>query len=166
MKSERVVEAALFSAGRPLKVSEIEEGTGIGADTIRKALKKLIVEYEDRETAIEVAKISGKYVMQLKEKYSSPAEMLAKTEVPKKYLKTASLIAYHQPIKQSDLIEMIGSKGYEHVKALHSLGLIKTKPYGATKVLSTTRKFLEYFGIDAKKPQEIKKWLAERIDAK
>lgn len=166
MKSERIVEAALFSAGRPLKVSEIEEVTGISKDTIRKALKKLIKEYEDRDTAMEIAKVSGKYAMQLKEDYSSPAEMLAQTEVPKKYLKTASLIAYHQPIKQSDLVEMVGSKCYEHVKALHDLGLIKYKPYGATKILSTTKKFLEHFGIDARRPEEIKKWLAERLGAK
>jgi segregation and condensation protein B len=163
MKSERAVEAALFSAGRPLKVSEIAHATGIGSDTVRKSLKKLISEYAKRDTSIEVARAGGKYVMQIKESFSSPAEMLAKTEVPKKYLKTASLIAYHQPIKQSDLVEMIGSKGYEHVKALRELGLISAKPYGATKVLKTTKKFLEHFGIDAKHPQEIKKWLSERI---
>jgi segregation and condensation protein B len=166
LKSERVVEAALFSAGRPLKVSEMSETTGISGDTIRKAVKNLMIEYEKKSTALEIAKVGSKYVMQLKEEYSSPAEMLAKTEVPKKYLKTASLIAYHQPIKQSDLVEMIGPKGYEHVKALHSLGLIKTKPYGQTKILTTTKKFLEYFGIDAKKPHEIKKWLADKIGAK
>lgn len=166
MKSERVVEAALFSAGRPLRVSEIESATGISSETIRKALKKLIKDYTAKDTAIEIAKVSGKYVMQLKESYSSPVEMLAKTKVPKKYLKTASLIAYHQPIKQSDLIEMVGSKGYEHVKALHGLGLISLKPYGATKKIRTTKKFLEYFGIDAKRPQEIKELLAERIGAK
>jgi segregation and condensation protein B len=165
MKSERAVEAALFSAGRPLKVSEIAQATGIGSDTIRKSLKKLMAEYAKRDTAIEVAKAGGKYIMQIKESFSSPAEMLAKTQVPKKYLKTASLIAYHQPIKQSDLVEMIGSKGYEHVKALKELGLISAKPYGATKVLKTTKKFLEHFGIDAKRPEEIKEWLSERIVA-
>jgi segregation and condensation protein B len=166
MKSERVVEAALFSAGKPLRVSEIAKATDLGADTVRKALKKLISEYEKRDTVIEVAKVAGKYVMQIKEDYSSPAEMLAATKVPKKYLKTASLIAYHQPIKQSDLVEMIGGKGYEHVKALKQLGLISTKPYGATKILKTTNKFLEQFGIDAKKPNEIKKFLADKIGAK
>jgi segregation and condensation protein B len=166
MKSERVVEAALFSAGRPLKVSEIVKGTGIGSDTVRKAVKKLISEYQMRETSIEVARVSGKYVMQIKDSFSDSAEMLAKTEVPKKYLKTASLIAYHQPIKQSDLVEMVGGKGYEHVKALKQLGLISTKPYGATKVLRTTQKFLEHFGIDAKRPDEIRKFLADKIGAK
>jgi segregation and condensation protein B len=166
MKSERVVEGALFSAGKPIKVSEITKATGIGSDTVRKALKKLISEYDERDTVIEVAKVAGKYVMQIKEDYSSPVEMLAKTKVPKKYLKTASLIAYHQPIKQSDLVEMVGGKGYEHVKALKQLGLISTKPYGATKILKTTNRFLEQFGIDAKKPNEIKKFLADKIGAK
>jgi segregation and condensation protein B len=165
MKSERVVEAALFSAGRPLKVSEIAKGTGIGSDTVRKAVKKLISEYQMRETSLEVARVSGKYVMQIKDSFSDSAEMLAKTKVPKKYLKTASLIAYHQPIKQSDLVEMIGGRGYEHVKALKKLGLISTKPYGATKVLRTTQKFLEHFGIDAKRPDEIKKFLEEKMGA-
>ena len=166
MRSERVVEAALFSAGRPLKASEIALATGIGAETVRKAIKKLTSEYKDRDTAIEISKVAGKYVMQLKEKYSEPAEMLAKTEIPKQYLKTASLIAYHQPIKQSDLVEMIGPRVYEHVRELQGLGVIKTKRYGATKILTTTKKFVESFGIDARKPEEIKKWLAKRIGAK
>ncbi len=166
MKSEQVVEAALFSAGRPLKVSEIAQATGIGVDTIRKAVKKLIKDYAHKDTAIEIAKVSGKYVMQLKDEFAHPAEMLAKTDIPKHYLKTASLIAYHQPIKQSDLVEMIGAKGYEHVRELQGLGVIKAKRYGATKILTTTKKFSETFGIDARKPEEIKKWLADRIGAK
>jgi len=118
MKKERVVEAALFSAGRPLRVSEIAHVTDISAETVRKAVKSLIEEYGSRETAMEIAKVGPKYVMQLKDDYAQPAELLAKTEVPKQYLKTAALIAYHQPIKQSDLVELIGSKGYEHVREL------------------------------------------------
>jgi segregation and condensation protein B len=166
LKTERVVEAALFSAGRPLKVTEIAGVTGCGNDAVRRALKELMKEYKGKQTAIEVAKVGVKYVMQLKDQYATPAEMLAKTEIPKKYLKTAALIAYHQPIKQSDLVEMIGPKGYEHVRELKKLGVINTKRYGATKILSTTTKFIETFGINAKKPEEIKKWLEKKIKAK
>jgi segregation and condensation protein B len=166
MKSERVVEAALFSAGRPLRVSEIEQVTGIGKDAVRRALKKLVTDYKGRDCAIEVSKVGVKYVMQLKDEFTQPAEMLGKTEIPKQYLKTASLIAYHQPIKQSDLVEMIGGKGYEHVRELHKLGVVSTKRYGATKILTTTTKFIESFGIDAKRPEDIKKYLADKIGAK
>ncbi len=163
MKTERVVEAALFSAGRPLRVSEIEEVTGIGKDAIRRALKTLVLEYNKKDTSIEISKVGVKFVMQLKDEFAQPAQMLAKTEIPKQYLKTASLIAYHQPIKQSDLVEMIGGKGYEHVRELSKLGVISTKRYGATKILTTTTKFIESFGIDAKKPEDIKRYLEEKI---
>lgn len=163
MKTERVVEAALFSAGRPLRVSEIEEVTGIGKDAIRRALKTLVLKYNKKDTSIEISKVGVKFVMQLKDEFAQPAQMLAKTEIPKQYLKTASLIAYHQPIKQSDLVEMIGGKGYEHVRELSKLGVISTKRYGATKILTTTTKFIESFGIDAKKPEDIKRYLEEKI---
>jgi segregation and condensation protein B len=166
VKKERVVEAALFSAGRPLRVSEIAEATNMGADTVRKAVKSLIEEYGARDCAIEIVKVGPKYVMQLRNEYTDPAEMLAKTEVPKQYLKTAALIAYHQPIKQSELVEMIGSKGYEHVRELLGLGVIRGKRYGATKILTTTTKFVESFGIDATRPEELKQWLEERVGSK
>jgi segregation and condensation protein B len=166
MKKERVVEAALFSAGRPLRVSEIAQATDIGGDTVRKAVKSLMKEYGTRDSAMEIAKVGAKYVMQLRDEYAQPAEMLAKTEVPKQYLKTAALIAYHQPVKQSDLVEMIGSKGYEHVRELLKLGVIRGKRYGATKILSTTTKFVESFGIDATRPEELKQWLEEKVGSK
>jgi len=166
MKKERVVEAALFSAGRPLRVSEIAQVTDISADIVRKAVKTLMIEYGSRETAMEIAKVGPKYVMQLRDEYAQPAELLAKTEVPKQYLKTAALIAYHQPIKQSDLVELIGSKGYEHVRELLKLGVIRGKRYGATKILTTTTKFVESFGIDATRPEELKQWLEEKVAAK
>jgi segregation and condensation protein B len=163
LRSETVVEAALFSAGKPLKISEISDATGLGSDTVRKAVRKLAVEYNDRDSAMEIVSISSKYVMQLREDLTTSAQKLARTEIPKKYLKTVSLIAYHQPLKQSELVEMVGNKGYEHVRALCGFGLITARPYGATKRLKTTRRFLEYFGIDAKKPEEIKRWLEERL---
>lgn len=166
VNKERIVEAALFSAGRPLRVSEIAGVTGMGAETVRKAVKSLMEEYVSRDSAMEIAKVGPKYVMQLRDEYARPAEMLAKTEVPKQYLKTAALIAYHQPIKQSELVEMIGSKGYEHVRELLGLGVIRGKRYGATKILTTTTKFVESFGIDATQPEELKQWLEEKVVSK
>jgi segregation and condensation protein B len=162
LSDENIVEAALFSSGRPLKLSEIEAATSLNAQAARRAIKRLIAEYEKRDSAIEIVKLANKYSMQLKEEYSGPAFTLSAIEIPRKYLKTAALIAFHQPIKQSELAEMAGGKVYEHVKALQESGMIRSKPYGNTKILSTSKKFLDHFGIDAKKPEEIKRWLAER----
>jgi segregation and condensation protein B len=87
-------------------------------------------------------------------------------DIPKRLLKTLALIAYHQPLKQSELLEMVGQKVYDHVKELHKLGLILESPQGQTKILTTSSRFPEYFGIKTTKRDDIKKWMAERVGIK
>ena len=163
LKRTRItVEAILFSAGRPLSLSELENETGLDKRLISKVLKRLIREYRRRDTALEVAKVGRKYTMQLKPIHVEKARGVAELEIPLKLLKTVALIAYHQPITQHKLKLMIGSKVYDHVKELHSLGLIHRKPYENTKMLRTTHRFPEYFGIDSVNKDKIKRWLAEK----
>ena len=103
MKSERLIEAALFSAAGPVTVTELKEASGLDVRTIRSALKNLADEYNSSDRAIEIAKMGPRYAMQVKKEYSTPAARLADLSVPKDVLKTASLIAYYQPILQSKL---------------------------------------------------------------
>jgi segregation and condensation protein B len=161
-----VVEAALFSAGRPVSVEEIGEATGLDPETIRTTLKKLIRSSRNRDTSLEVVKAGAKYAMQLKSELVPAAAKLAQMDIPKRLLKTLALIAYHQPLKQSELLEMVGQKVYDHVKELHKLGLILESPQGQTKILTTSSRFPEYFGIKTTKREEIKKWMAERVGIK
>ena len=165
-KPERIVEAALFSSGRPVSVEEIQEATGLDPDLIRKTLRKLIRSFRNRDIAIEVSKAGHKFGMQVKQEFISTAAKLAKTDIPLRLLKTLALIAYHQPVKQSELLEMVGPKVYEHVKDLHKLGMILESPQGQTKILSTSSKFPEYFGIKTSKREDIKKWMAEKMGIK
>ena len=101
--------------------------------------------------------------MILKPEYAEHAAKLAQMEIPLKVLKTAALIAYHQPLKQSQLVMMIGSKAYDHVKELREIGLIKFRRDGPTKLLSTTPRFQDYFAIDAVDRDGIKQWLAKKV---
>ena len=87
-------------------------------------------------------------------------------EIPKKLLKTLALIVYHQPIKQSELQNILGPKVYEHVKELHELGLIRTRREGKTKILTTTKRMPEYFGISTTDKEEIRKWLIKKLKGK
>ena len=87
-------------------------------------------------------------------------------EIPKKLLKTLALIVYHQPIKQSELQNILGPKVYEHVKELHELGLIRTRREGKTKILTTTKRMPEYFGISTTDKEEITKWLIKKLKGK
>jgi segregation and condensation protein B len=161
-----VVESALFSAGRPLSVEEISEATDIALNAVKKHMNELIKEYGSKGGSIEIAQVGAKYAMQLRPAYAVHATRLAQMEIPLKVLKTAALIAYHQPVAQSDLKKLIGAKVYEHVEELHALGLIRTKKVGQTKTITTTPRFNEYFGIAEITKDGIKNWLANKVGIK
>ena len=163
MKEVYIVESALFSAGRPLSAEEISEATDMPLKAVRGYLKKLVGMYSDREGSLEVSRVGDRYAMQLKPEYAEHARQLAQMEIPLKVLKTAALIAYHQPIKQSDLKNMIGEKAYDHVAELKDLGLIRLRAFERTKMISTTERFAEYFGIDSQKSDYIKEWLLKKV---
>lgn len=160
----RIIEAALFSAGTPLSSEELKELTDLTESKIKSTLKLLIDEYNQRESALEIAQVGEKYSMQLKTEYAPHVQKFAPMEIPVKVLKTAALIAYHQPIRQRDLFDMVGYKVYEHAKILHELGLIRRRESGRTKIITTTERFSEYFGIASTDREEIKKWLMEKVN--
>lgn len=162
MDSIRIVEAVLFSASRPLRVADIAKETGLSQTTIRQAIKDLTAEYDERKSAIEIAKIGPSYSMQLREAMSDVVIPFAEKEVPEEALKTAAMVGYHQPILQSDLVKMLGTGVYDHVRTLRSLGLIKVRRMGHTLELTTTKRFSEYFGIQSTDREGIKRWLESR----
>jgi segregation and condensation protein B len=162
----RIIEAALFSTGAPIGIEELKESTDLTEKVIKEALKLLIAEYNERETALEVAKVGDKYAMQLRPQYANHVTKFAEMEIPLKVLKTAALIAYHQPVRQRDLFDMVGSKVYDHVKILHELGLVRKREAGRTKMITTTERFSEYFGISTTDRSEIKRWLIEKLNVK
>lgn len=166
MSSDRVVEAALFSAAKPVTVSELREASGLDVRTIRTALGRLMDEYNSSDRAIEIAKMGPRYAMQVKSEYTSPAAKLADLKIPRDVLKTASLIAYYQPVLQSKLSDLLGSKIYTHVRTLEELGLIRTRPRKNSIELTTTKRFIETFGIDARSRDEVKAWIEGELSRK
>lgn len=166
MNERGIVEAALFSAGRPVAVEEIAQSTGLPQENVRQLLKGLAGDYESRGSAVEVAKVGEKWTMQIGMEYTDRAQAFAPPEIPKDLLKTAALIAYHQPILQSDLFDMVGSKVYEHTQTLESLNLINKKPSGRSFELTTTRYFVEFFGLKETNREGIRRLLAEKAGVK
>ena len=163
MKTIYVVEAALFSAGRALSVDEISERTSLGKGVITKACEELRKVYAERESILEVGKAGTKWSMQVRKQGAEPAAKFAAMEIAPKLLKTLALIAYHQPMKQSELCDMVGSRVYDHVPELKERGLIKTRKEGQTKIITTTALFPEYFGLDAATPEQIRMALAKAV---
>ena len=159
----RIVEAALFSAGKPLLVEEISQATKLETESVKDALKELQKEYESRDTALEVGRAGQKWAMQIRTVFAERAKHLAAMEIPAKVLRTLALIAFHQPLKQSELKSMIGSVVYDHVAELRERGMITAREDGITRILTTTDRFLEYFGIDATDREGIKTAIAKKV---
>ncbi|MEM0501953.1 MAG: SMC-Scp complex subunit ScpB [Thermoplasmata archaeon] len=164
MEVKQLVEAALFSSDEPVKISDLTKYLRIDNKSAYKAIKELQKEYNERNSSIEIVRIGKRYVMQLKEEYREMVNVFGKPELDKDVLKTLAIIAYYQPIKQSDLRELVGEKIYEHVKILKGKKLIKSKNYGKTTILSLTKNFNTYFGISAMDSQSIKKYLADKLN--
>ena len=158
MDPDRVVEAVLFSSSSPVKVAEIAEKSELSQDVVRRALQRLIAEYAVRECSMEVVKTGMKYSMQLRKDYVHFSASYSVREIDAGVVKTAAIIVYNQPILQSDLAKKRGSNVYDDIRALRHLGLITGKKTGQTLLLSTTKKFSEYFGISTRK-EDIKEWM-------
>ena len=166
LREERLVESVLFSASKPVGIEEIKEASGLSKKKVTEALENLIQTYNverKKETSIEVIKAGDKYTMQVKKKFFDQSVMIAKPEIQNRHLKTLALIAFHQPVKQSNLRRMVGPKVYDHVDELSAMKLIYAKKHGTTEMLTTTKLFPEYFGIDTTKPEEIREFLAKKV---
>lgn len=162
MSDRGIVEAALYSAGKALTVEELVRVTGFDEAVVKEHLRALARDYKKRDSAIEVTQIGTRWTMQIRQEYTERARTFAPPEIDRDLLKTAALIAYHQPILQSDLFDMIGEKVYEHTKALEDLRLITRKPSGRSLELTTTRYFAEFFGLKTTNREGIRKIMAQR----
>lgn len=157
-ESTLIVEAILFSSGRALHPSDIASASGIDVKEVRKALRKLSRNYATRSTALEIVRTGEKFSMQIKKGFSRPAMTLAPTEMPRDLLRTMAVIAYSQPILQSELARKRGPRVYEEIARLRDMGLVSVRPRGHTLELTTSNRFAEFFGIEAKNSSEVRKF--------
>ncbi len=144
------IEAALYSAGRPLTIEEIIRASGTESRTkTLTILTNLMKKTKSSFKALEIVILpDGSYVFQLKPEYSSVIRRYAsKPILPKATLKTLSYIAYMQPISSKQLLEIRGSGVYAHLKELRQLDFISHQNVGRLRIYSTSEKFQKYFGI-------------------
>ncbi len=144
------IEAALYSAGRPLKIEDIIRASG--TESRKKTLELLNDIMKKTKSAFKALEVvilpDESYVFQLKPEYTSTVKRYASTPVlPNAALKTLSYIAYSQPISSKQLVETRGSGVYAHLKELRQLDFITHQNVGRLKIYTTSEKFQKYFGI-------------------
>ena len=162
MNARGAVEAALLCASCPLRVRDIADRTGLSDAKVREMLKILQEEYDERGSAIRISKIGPDFVMRLRDEYLDYSDKFTDAELTKGMMKTLSAIAYNQPILQSELFKTIGSRIYDDVPVLVEKGFVNAKKVGQTKELTITKKFMEYFGVEATSKKDIRKWLDQQ----
>ena len=148
MELKSRIEAVLFVTANPLEIKEIAEILGADEVETENAMLDLILDYSSREGALEIDDENG-YILQVKNDYLDIVEKLCPVELSPPVLKTLTVIALKEPIRQSVLKEMRGSTAYDHVQELVKKGLIsRTRDKnGRSFNIKTTPKFAEYFKL-------------------
>lgn len=142
------IEATLFIIGKAVTIEEIAEILQENPDDIEGELTDLMMDYASRESALEVDDENG-YIIQVREEYKDIVEKLVPVELKPAILRTLTVIALKEPIRQSRLKELRGANAYEHVAELLEKGLIsrKKEKNNRSYTLKTTPKFAEYFKL-------------------
>lgn len=161
VSDKEVIEAALFAAGGAIDALTLAKLTGKKKKQAISLALELVNEYSLRESGLEVIDLGERYVMQVKPKYTDMVRPFAPKEMSAPMLRTLSMIAYHQPLVQSDLVDMRGNSAYDHIRELKERGFVEALPHGRTRLLRTTPLFADYFGLESNDPDLVKKKIVE-----
>jgi segregation and condensation protein B len=165
----RLLEAALYVAGRPLNINELCSVLSTRSkNKTAKYLKLLMQEYSARNTALEILALKDeRYVLQLKADFTPLVKKLVNRPLLSSGpLKTLSYIAYRQPVSQKRVILTRGQHAYGHVKLLRDMGLVAAERSGRSMTLRTTDYFADYFGLTqdtATMKRELKRIFGEAL---
>ena len=153
----QIIEAALLSASRPLKIEEIQRLFPKDQAPDKEDIKETLNEIEElcANRGVELKRVSSGYRMQVKQSLSKYIAKLWE-EKPQKYtkatLETLALIAYRQPITRGEIEEIRGvSVGTQLIRGILERGWIKIVGQrdvpGRPSLYATTKEFLDYFDL-------------------
>ena len=161
---DTLLEATLFGAGRSMTVADLSLALGYDEDEMLDSLYSLRSTLKRRRGgALQVAEVGDRWAIEVKPEIANHLPKETKTEIPQKLLKAAALIAYHQPMAQSRLVELLGQKAYDYVRELAQLGMIDRRKDGNTRRLITTRRFSQAFGCPYTDRKKVKQWFREQV---
>lgn len=157
--TKAILEALLFINERPIEVNELVQVLEISRTETEKALGELSSEYAQRSSGICIVKIAGGYQMCSAPKTETWVQKMYQERTKQKLstasLETLAIVAYKQPITRVEIEAIRGVNVDGVARKLSELGLIKIAGrkdvIGKPFLYITTRKFLEYFGINTLK---------------
>ena len=143
------VEAVLFTLGKFVSLEDLGRYCEVGSiGMVKEALEELKKDYENKNCALEIQENEGKFKLNIKKKFGYLTNrLLSGSELDSPTTKTLAIIAYKQPVTQSEVIKIRGNKAYDHIKYLRENNLVSAEKKGRTRLLKVTNNFYEYFDI-------------------
>lgn len=147
---KKIIEAALFVSNKAMSIQDLSESLNIKSiSSIKQMLEKLIEEYKNRDSALEIIKINNKYLLTLKQQYFNKVNKLAGSpDISKPSLRILAYISKNEPILQSRLVKLFGASTYAYIKELLEKEFIAANKFKNSKNIKTTTKFKEYFSFN------------------
>lgn len=152
----QLIEAALFSAARPLTVEELQtlESEATLAD-VRLALDQLRELYDFNQHGVEVIELAGGFQIVTRPHFAAALERAQFTiRTPKitgAAMETLAVIAYRQPVGRAEIEEIRGVSAAGVLRTLQERGLIEVvgrgEELGRPLLYGTTSLFLETLGL-------------------
>jgi segregation and condensation protein B len=142
------VEAILFSCGRKIEPEEISQILGKAPGIVREALASIKAEYEKMDSALILVEEGTAWKMTVRERYIADVRKITPyMEFPKSVMETLAVVAWKQPILQSDVIKIRTNKAYDHIVELEKLGFLAKEKHGRSFLLKLSQKFYDYFDL-------------------
>jgi segregation and condensation protein B len=152
----QLLEAALFSASRPLTADELAtlDADATPAD-VRVALEQIREHYDFNQHGIELVELAGGYQILTRPAFAAAIERAQiSVRTPKltaATLETLALIAYRQPVGRIEIEEIRGVSAGGVLRSLQERGLIevvgRSEALGRPLLYGTTPLFLELLGL-------------------
>jgi segregation and condensation protein B len=164
MSLKAKIEAVLFLTAKPIKAQAMARIVNADVQLVRQALLELVHDYEERQGGLEIADEDG-YSFQVKDEYANLMDEFLPVEMSAALIRTLSAVAIKQPISQAEIIRVRGAGAYEHIRELTNRDLIAKREEqggGRSPILSTTKKFQEYFRL-TKDGKDLRNFLKKEV---
>jgi len=153
-----IIEALVFSSESPLPVTRIREIIpGLTPKQINSVVEALNEQYRQGGRSYEIREIAGGYQMFTLPEFAAFVDKLfqekQQSRLTQKALETLAIVAYKQPVTRHEIEEIRGVNVDGVMKTLLSRSLVtisgRAQAPGSPFLYKTTRKFLDYFGLNS-----------------
>jgi segregation and condensation protein B len=152
----KLLEAALFAAGRPIPVEELAAlDPEASPAALRMALDEIRERYDTEGHGVELMELAGGWQILTRPEYTETIERAQLAARPHRLsaaaLETLAIVAYRQPIGRAEIEEIRGVSVGGMLKTLLERGLIdvvgRAEGLGRALLYGTTPVFLEQFAL-------------------